>query len=270
MTRTAWGLVGLLALAGCGAALAQEAPLGGPRVVEGVRPVTLVVRGYNGLIQRLDTPPEEAALELAEMDGPTREETRRVLAERAAILDRLVLDNLETLVALGAAGDAGNKAEALRLGLDLIAKSEPLRARGRLRDELAGVMPAPVKTRYLAIVDEYWDAIAAEAKAGLGKKGRIGAILEERGRLLGKEIERSFYRQVDPKGEEEFERLLARLELRPEQESKVRHLAEEFIRSAKFRPTKAQEVAFIVRVSSMLDEGQRQRLAEYIGEQAGK
>jgi hypothetical protein len=248
-----------------GAAAAQS-PLAGPKVVEaGAATPTLVQRGYDGGVTRLDVSPEEAALALLNLDDGAKESTQRVLGERAAILDKIVLDNLDLLIELHTAGEAGDKATVVRIGLDLMRKSEPLRARGLLRDELAKAMPAGRRDEFLRLVNEYWRAIGDEAKAK--GKGRLGGVVEERGRLLGEAVKQSFERQVDRKGEEDFERLLARLELRPEQETRVRHMAEDFVVGAKFRPTRAQEAAFLVRVMAVLDQGQRRRLAQYLGEQ---
>ena len=247
-------------------AAAGQSPLAGPKVVEaGAARPTLVQRGYEGGVTRLEIQPEEAALALLALDGAARAATQGVLSERAAMLDRIVLENLDLLIELGTAGEAGDKATVVRVGLELLRKSEPIRARGLLRDELAKALPREQREEYLRLVNEYWAAIGDEAK-GKGK-ARLGGVVEERGRLLGEAVKRSFERQVDRKGGEDFEQLLARLELRPEQETKVRRMAEDFIVGAKFRPTEAQGAAFILQVMAMLDQGQRRRLAEYLGEQ---
>lgn len=257
---------GVVMGAACLAAGQQAAsPLAGPRVVEaGEGTRSLVRHGYDGSVTRLEVPPEEAAVGLLTLDDAARAGVERVFSGRAAVLDRLVLDNLDKLIELNTAGQAGDKPRVAALAMELIAKSAPMREHGLLRDEVAAALPRESRAEYLRLVEGYWRAIGDEAKEK--GKGRLGAVVQERGRLLGEAVRRSLERQIDPKGEEDFDRLIARLELRPEQETRVRHMAEEFILGARFRPTQAQEVAFIARVAAMLDAEQRGRLAAYIAE----
>jgi hypothetical protein len=248
-------------------AWAQDAPLAGPNVSEAARATSLVQRDYEGRVRRLEVPPEEAALALLALDDASREATQRVLAERAAILDRLVLDNLPLLIRLRSAGAAGDRRAQAAIAAELFVKAEPLRARGSLRDQLAAALPEAQRPRFHALVDEYWDAVVAERRALGDRQGRLGILAGERLRVLGEEVARSFARQLDRRGEEEFERLLASLELRPDQEARVRRTAEEFIVGSKFRPSPGQQAMFVARVMSMLDERQRERLARHLAQQ---
>lgn len=245
-------------------------PLSGPEVVETAQETSLVRHDYMGSVRRLDVPAEVAAVRLLDLDGPTRTAVQDILVRRAALLDNLVLDNIHLLIQLGAAGAADDKKTQAAIATRLFVLAEPLRARGLLRDELAGVLPGPARRQFFDLIDEYKDALIAEHRARGSMKGRLGILAEDRLRILGEEVQRSFARQIDRRGEEQFERLLASLELRPEQESKIRHMAEEFIIGARFRPNPSQQALFIFRVMAMLDEKQRQRLAGHIADEAAR
>src|SRR5436853_2085458 len=92
-------------------------PLGGPRVNGGERvgPATLVQRDFSGKIKRLEVPPEEAALERLNLDQPTREKIQSVLAARAQVLDKIVVDNIDLVVRFANARQAGDKPEQIKL-----------------------------------------------------------------------------------------------------------------------------------------------------------
>ena len=84
-------------------AVAQDEPLAGPQVEAEDRARALVARDFAGRVARLEVPPEEAALALLELDPVVREATDRVLADRAAALDRIVMANVKLLVRLQSA-----------------------------------------------------------------------------------------------------------------------------------------------------------------------
>lgn len=251
---------------------ASEAPLGGPRVAEPARPATLVERDYEGRVKTLESSPEEAALKLLDLSPTERAAAERVLAGRARLLDDFVSQNFELLARSAGAFASNRRAEQLRALMDVLHKTQPLRARGPLIDEMAGVLEAPGAARLRALVAEYWDSLvrdrqaAAEARSGK-REPRFAILAREKLELLGREVQRSFQRQLPPGGEQEFDALLASLELRPEQERRVRRMAEEFIIRNRFRPTEAQERRFMLEVTAILDEPQRQRLAAHIARQ---
>ncbi len=245
------------------AALGQEPALAGPEVVVPDRDPTLVEIDYAGRVRRLEQSPEEGALKMLALDSATRAATDRILTERARILDDLVISNIDLLTKLGTASAAEDKKAQFALILELYMKMEPLRERGTLRGEIEGVLEDPAKERFARLVDGYWDAIVREQQGAKDGKpeARFAILAREKLQLFGEEVGRSFYRQLDPeRGEREFEAFLGSIGLRPEQEQKIRRMAEEFIVAAKFRPTERQEQMFFLRILSMLDEEQRERL----------
>src|SRR5688572_10940123 len=77
-----------------------EAVLSGPKVEAKAQARTLVERDETGHVKRLDIPPAEAALKLLELDDATKEKAQAILDKRAAILDKIVKENLLLLVEL--------------------------------------------------------------------------------------------------------------------------------------------------------------------------
>lgn len=272
MTRSAVLLAAFLAAA---AAARQPSPqpdaavLAGPAVRQArdARP-TLVEYAYDGSVKRTEVAPEEAALRLLDLSPAERAAADAVLAERAAMLDRFVSDNLDLLLRLGAAAQGEDKAEKLRLIFQALRRTEPLRARGSLAHQLRDALEPAARRRFDALLAEYWDAVVAERRRAApdGGGGRLAVLADERLKAFGREVERAFYRLADPAGEREFNDLLAAARLRPEQESRIRRMAEEFIVAARFRPTPDQERAFILRVTAMLDENQRRLLAQHVAQ----
>ena len=250
----------------------SAAPLGGPAVNPAPDRTSLVERDYESRVKRLDVPPEEEAVKLLDLSDEERAATDRVLAHRIQLLDDFVSENFELLIRSAGAFASNQRAEQLRTVGEVFRKSRPLRVRGPLIDELAGALDPANADRLRALVADYWDALIrdiqqqGEARSG-SREPRIAVLAREKAELLGREIQRSFQRQLPPGGEQEFDALLAAMELRPEQERKVRRMAEEFIIRSRFRPTEAQERRFILEVGAILDQRQRGLLAAHLSHQ---
>lgn len=245
--------------------------LAGPRVrpLADERP-TLVESDYEGKVKRLDTTPEEGAIALLALSPKEQSGVDAVMADRSKLLEQFVTGNLDLLLRLGAASDGGQKAETLKLIVEAVQKTSAIREKGPLARQVRGALSGPNREAFDALVREYWDAIVKERQESGrrtgAREGRLGVLADERLKSFGKEIERAFYRIADPAGEREFNELLAALDLRPEQESRIRRMAEDFIVGARFKPTQAQERNFILKITSMLDQKQRRLLARYIAE----
>ncbi|MDX2146642.1 MAG: hypothetical protein SFZ23_03890 [Planctomycetota bacterium] len=281
--------------------LASPGPLGGPKVLASDAPSTLVARDMAGRVIRLEIPAEEAALELLTLDAVTKEAVDRILDERARILDQLVVENIETLGRMRNSFAAGNRKEAAAMLRELTSKAKPLRERGRLRDEIASVLPAEQQTAFAALVTGYWDAIRAEIKAeqtgaepapaddqdasdqddrelkgaGVGQPGKraAGPIASLRGQAqgmareylmaIGQEIKRSYERTIARQGER-FESIMTRLELSAESETKVRNLVTEHAQRTKLNSTPAQRRELFVKIFGVLTPEERIRAIEVL------
>jgi hypothetical protein len=245
---------------------AADQPLAGPRVQEKRAEPTLVERDMAGKIRRLEVPPGEAALGLLHLDEETAQRTRTILDERAAILDRIVTDNLDLIIRIHAAGEAGDKAEALTLLGQALQKLKPLRERGTLESELGAALPEAQRAAFWALVKEYQGAMIGELRDEARARGEearpLAATIKSSLIVLGAEVKRSYERQVGGKAAE-FEKILAKLGLTPEQESRVRGLVARFAEQSKGKPTEGQKRDLFLAVMSHLNREQQKLLIRY-------
>jgi hypothetical protein len=239
------------------------APLAGPSVPAEQRATSLVHRDFEGKLQRLETSPEEAALERLSLDEATSERVDKILAERAAILDKVVSGNLELLVEINNAAQSGDKAALLRLAGDVYRQLQPLRDRGTLLAELGRALPADQHRRLQDMVLEYRRALRDDVTAEAAAKGETLKPRQSAGRQalaeLGQEIKRSYERQISA-GLAELETLLQKLELSPEQDGKVRTLITQHFERTKGKPTPAQKRELFFNLMAVLDGRQKRTL----------
>ena len=263
----------------------RPSPLAGPQVsAESTRP-TLLERDFNGTLKRLEIPADEAALAHVGLSPEARAKADAILAERAAILDEAVWDNLELLVRAQSARAAGDTAESMAILREFGEKLRPLRQRGRLGDELRAVMTPEQAAQHQALVRQYWEAIVDEGvaaardanassapaapRAGLRRAGqdqrqgnsRAQVFARESLLALGQEITRSYERQVASR-QAELQEVVDRLSLSPEQDGKVRNI---FIDHFQKYPTDAERrrhgAEVVRRVSAELSPEQRREFA---------
>ncbi len=241
---------------------ANEAPavLAGPRVAPSQGP-TLVQRDFNGGLIKLELFPAHAALRCLELDAQARAKVEAILNERTALLDSVVRDHFEMLIELFSAGQAGDQPETIRIAVAFTQKLKPLIARGAIETELAAALPQTQAQRLHALVSEYYDALLADAPAKPdGKRpARFEIVAGETLRLWGEQIRLSFERQVVG-GEIFFERIIRQLDLRPDQEERLRDRIGKYVEETKLNPTKEQERQFGLEVMAWLDPAQQARL----------
>lgn len=262
---------------------AGDAALKGPSVSASPKSEpTLIERDFEGRLRTLETDPVSAALPLLGLDAVSMEACHQILNERRAILDRVVQNNLLLLVQTQQARQSGDKDEVRRLTRELIGKAGELRARGRVLDEIKGVIPTEAFTKLDGLVRGYMSAAAKErnerggdmsadgdAGAGAGGGAKAGAMRAEFAAMIGQEIRRSYERVVGQRVAE-FEKLLKDLDVTPEQESKIRKIAADtFQRSEGKKPTRAQRAKVFLAVYKELDGMQRTRLLESVGRAGG-
>lgn len=249
-----------------------NAPLSGPAVQQTPR-VTLVARDFDGRLKRLDAHPVEAALQRLTLSPSERESAQRVLRERTAIFDRVLQDHFDLLQRLGAAGAAGEKAEAVRLLGEIMGLLTPLTARGPLEVEMGRELSATNRAAMNRLLNEYHDAVAADGVWEDGRVvrqgNRVEALIAERVRLLALETERAFKRVVGS-GEADFEKLIAELELTPEQESRVRAQVQSFFERTMFKPTERDKIGLFLSLTAFLTADQQMILVKRIRESEGR
>ncbi|MBL8764647.1 MAG: hypothetical protein JNM07_10305 [Phycisphaerae bacterium] len=245
-----------------------EAPvLSGPKVATKTRPASLVERDAAGKIVRLDVPPPVAALDLLDLTKEQRAAADEVVSRRAAILDTVVRNNLETLVKLNSGARAANPEERLALLEKLGAEAEPLKRRGGLQDELMTAIGPEHGVAFRALIQEYGRAVfqesVAEQRAAGGKADGKKILAKEVERAIGQEVRRS-YDRVFGAAARDFDALLKELAVTPEQEGKIRKVVgDEFTRSyGKLTP--AQRTETFWKVFRELDETQRRTLIQRV------
>lgn len=253
------------------ASSAPDDALAGPRVAarEGQRP-TIVRRDFNGVIERPDATPAEAALDLITLDDDSRKAVRDVLARRAAGLDAFVRENLELLGQISNANQSGDRAESLRLLAEAAPKLRPTLGRAPLEEQLAQVLPEPKARELRHLVREYRNAVRNEAVTKARAQGETltpaQATIRESLSELGQEIRRAYERQFLGR-QAELDRVLAMLNLQPAQETRIRNLITEHVQATKGNPTQAQRLQLFTRIAAELDREQRATLLrEYRGE----
>lgn len=262
-----WITMIVLASGSMAMAQTQEAPaLKGPSVSESAAKPTLIERDFAGKLKRLDVSAEEGALRLMKLAPVESEKADRIIAERAAIIDRAVIEDLDTVIQIHNAGLNGDKAEAIRLLQEFAKHLEPLKSRGKLMDELAGALDEANRERFRALVQEYRAAALQDTIEQATSRGekltRPQAMGREVALAVGLEIKRSYQRQITSKTED-FERLLASLSLKPEQETKVRNAVTDYVQQTKGKPTPEQKRQIFWKIYGELDKTQRRQLVDY-------
>jgi hypothetical protein len=195
LIRVLWSAVAIAAAFSAGAASMTEPtdPLNGR--------ATLVERDFDGNLKRLAQPPEEAALALIAVAESERDAIRVVRDARFDTIDRVIAGNIPLLLKFQSLRDTGNRRDLSIALRELSDKLTELRARGRLRDEMAGALTEANASEYRRLTDEYWrvllDDSTRQAQA-IDKNAKPADVAaRELLRALGDEVQRSFERRID-------------------------------------------------------------------------
>jgi hypothetical protein len=232
--------------------------LGGPPVPEEVAR-TLVGYNVSGRFQKVEGRPEEAALLLLNLDPAVREHTREVVAERDAELQRLLVDNIDTVKEIADAVLAGDGASVQRLGKELYDRSDPTHARDPLLAPLEKVLPEDRHADLKRLVDDYWAAwVKAERRAG-AKETEAQAQERLALTLFQEEIRRVYDRTLRP-FRDRIARIFQVADPTPEQRAAIREAAVEFIRETRLKPSPEQRDQVARKVYLILDEERRIKL----------
>ncbi len=248
----------------------DEPALSGPRLSPASHRPTLVQREFDGRLKRLEGHPVHAALKLIDLSPAERAAAERVLLDRSLAIERIMRENMRlVLEAQGAfkPGDDGRGQEAV---VKLYQMAQPIFNKGRLVDLVAAALPEQKAAEMKRLVAEYMNAAVADRMAGNvdGKKqDRFGAYLGENGELFGKEIEAAAKRTFEG-GEREFAELSKKLQLTPEQESKIQGLFIDMMTRDYARPSKWQQMQTILGAYKLLTDEQRALLREIMAEEA--
>lgn len=238
--------------------------LAGPRVEREKPEPTLVERSFDGTVKRLDTDPAELAVLRIELTDRSRQAVETILLERKAVLDKIVTDNLE-LLSRFQGFESAEPDERRELRAELSRITRPIRARGRLIDELEHALTADEYQQVRSMTREYWEALFAQETSDQQGPQRARSMIRfvsrEAVRLAGQSIKASYERTIGQRSDD-FEQLLTTLGLTPEQEGQIRKVVgDEF--TATFGKSTPQDRARTFRkILGILDQDQKQILIE--------
>lgn len=296
----------------------EQAPLGGPRVAtpdaagaggagamgsggagdaaEAMARATIVQRGADGRLERVQAHPAEAAVMLLPMNDATRARVEDVIVARAAGFDAIVRENLLDIAALGAAAQAGQQEQVMASLRALGPKLAPLMRPGAFERELGDALSAPQRERLGAMVNEYLSAVAEEdaadaaamagqeaapaAEPGRGRRGGLGGgagrgggafmgpHAQEMRRVMGEEIKAAYGRVIGQRVKE-FDGFLSDLALEPETEGRVRQIFMDVFTRNNGKENRADTMLALVQVNALLSPEEWQRLRRAFAERYG-
>jgi hypothetical protein len=272
----------LLALAlSAGAAAAQIAPppappapqvpdLSGPQVQPQAAEATLIRQSLDtGMIIRLETTPEEAALDLVGLTPQEREAVDKVLTERGAVLDKIVADNLPKLLKFQGLRQSDTPKERMQALTELARAMQPMeeysKSHGTLLRQVSALIAPEKAAKVQQLVGDYRRALMAEADATYPQDPRHDTPEKRQSALRGRELllsvgadlRRSYDRQIAAKTAA-LNDLIAKLNLTPQQEGQVRTYASDFAQlAAASKPTPEQRREFFQKVFTVLDDNQK-------------
>lgn len=248
-------------------ALAQpEAPLAGPAVKE--RVPGLVQHEMSGRVIRPVRSIEQTVVERMKLSPEVRERVERVLSERAAALDKFVVENLLLLNQLQTVQAAGSLRERIVVGVEAVQKLAEAIGGRSLREEIVKVLSEEDARAFKAAMREYWAALSEEARAMKPKDPppRWAVYLGEQAQALGREIAGSFERQ-SASGTLFLDYLVAGLELNESQREIIHELKLDLLEKTGMRPTEEDQKKLILSAAAYLNKDQR---AKAIAKVAGK
>ncbi|MBZ0171065.1 MAG: hypothetical protein K8E66_01670, partial [Phycisphaerales bacterium] len=162
----------LMLAAGCSAAcvfsvMAQtgEPLLAGPDVAPADKPAKMVERNLDGSMRRPEMPIAEKALELIVLEGAARNSVDVLLTERAAVMDTIVKENLDTLNAMRTERQTGGPEVRREHMRTLASMFEPVLRDGPLEKQIADLLPEALRGEYLDLIREHRKTMFAERRA---------------------------------------------------------------------------------------------------------
>ncbi len=231
---------------------------------------SIVQRDFQGRLKKLEENPALVGLGKLTLGEEERVRVDKVIADRAAALDTLVRDNLKLLIEYVQAKEAKESEAINRLQPLVLEKASPYFRRGPLINEVRPALTDEHAAELKRMVDEY-NAVASQERmgdpmSGPKKENKLGVILAQGFEGFAAEVRASFDRVINGGGKE-FDQLLAKLQLTPEQEGRIRQKAGDLFQKTYGKPTKAQQLGLFMDIYAELDVEQRHRLAEHIGEE---
>ena len=241
------------------AADVQPNLLAGPDVGEKSTDPSLVSRALGGEVQKLPAPPAIAALELLDLDDETAGVVGALLADRASIMDTLVLANIELLSQIETVMVVGKPVEKLNMLREGLKALGPVRKWGRLDRRIAEVLPREFRSAYRDHIDEYERTRYRTARESGELDNKFGYRLMRYWEDIGWEIERAAERVFadDDDGGAWLRKIAEKVGLNSDQQGEIQAMAERFYIDTKGRPSEAEQMEFIAKIRTVMTIEQR-------------
>lgn len=251
---------------------ADDPPLAGPRLDQPgiVEAPSLVERDFDGRLKRLEGLPVEAALDRMNLTDAQRDAARKPLRDRSLAIEKILRDNLKLVIDAQSAFKPGDDGRGQRALARLYQLAEPVLGGPRPLDLAAAALDDDHARELRRIVGEYTRAAVEDRMAGHvdGKKAdRFGAYVAENAATVFKEIELAAKRVFEA-GDRDFQELSRKLELTPEQESRIQAIFIEMATTRNGPPDKMKQLQAILSAYALLTDDQRARLREHMAEEA--
>lgn len=237
--------------------------LSGPKVEKPKVTYTLVKTGFNGKLERITQPIEEATLAILPLSPEEREKVDRILVARAATVDKGIKGSVPVILRIQGVREEGITTDRQAAIRELNEKLPILRDRDAFRAELRLALTAENAARFDAVMSEYVRAATLQASADAKAEGRKGnpflMSLGESLRLVGLEVQQSFDRIVK-EGTDKTDHLIEIIQPTAEQEGAIRNLITDFGQKTQLNPSPAQRSAFVKDLMKLLTVKQREVL----------
>ena len=245
-------------------------PLGGPKVEQEAPKYSLVKTGFNGKLERITQPVEEATLAVLPLNAEEKAKVDAILVKRAAEIDKGIRESVPVLLRIQGVREEGLTTDRQAAIRELDKKLPMLRDRDAYRAEVRLALTPENAQRFELVMNEYMRAATMQASADAKAEGRKGnpflMSVGESLRNVGLEVQQSYDRIVK-EGTDKVERLIEIVQPTPEQEGAIRNLVTDFGQKSQMNPTPAQRGEFFKKLMGMLTIKQREAL---VGELYGK
>lgn len=267
------------------ATTAPTGVLAGPSANATAQPAkaTIVVRGFDGMLEPLEMEPAAAAVFRLDLDEEALRAVEAHAAARSRAFSEFVTAHYDQLIDAGADLQAmrtmepAERAAAFGRIRTLFADMKPFTARGTFIDECADALTAEQRTEARRMADEWHAARKAELRREVFPQvsGELEPSADERLEFrmrleeMGAMVKRTIAQRADAR-KAQFEDVTKRLDLTPEQAEKVKALFMEI--GVQEIQGKREPGAYSMRerqqifgeLAKILDESQRARLRDMV------
>jgi hypothetical protein len=242
----------------------ERQPLSGPAVAKPAG--ALVDVDMTGRVRRPEKTIEEEVVGRLELSPEVRERVEKVLNERAAAIDRFVVENLQLLNQAQTVAAAGTLLEKATLVVEGLKGIAPAVGGKTLKERIVSELPADEAEKFRAMLREYWRALEAEGAAVKPKDPPPpwAVYFGETLASLGREVGKSFERQLAA-GTLFVDYLTSGLNLTEKQRELFRTMKLELLEKTNMKPSEEDQKKLVLGVVAYLNEEQRGKVMGRIG-----